>query len=100
MTDPFYLTKTWRGLRAARLQMDGHTCVVPGCGQRATVVDHVRGRKDGGADILSNLRSLCREHDQMVKERPGGKRAFKGKLVARGCHADGSPRDPTHPWYR
>lgn len=100
MSDPFYQTKAWRRLREARLQMDRHTCVVPGCGQPACVVDHIVSRKAGGADTLANLRSLCREHDQQVKERPGGKRAMKGKLVARGCHADGSPRDPSHPWYR
>lgn len=100
MTDPYYLTKTWRRLREARLLMDAHTCVVPGCGQRATHVDHIIARRAGGADTLANLRSLCREHDQQVKERPSGARANRGKLVARGCHADGSPRDPSHPWYR
>ena len=100
MSDPFYRTKTWKRLREARLKLDRHACVVPGCGQRATVVDHVIGRRAGGGDALSNLRSLCREHDQMVKERPGGKRASKGRLVARGCHPDGSPRDPTHAWYK
>jgi 5-methylcytosine-specific restriction endonuclease McrA len=98
--DPFYHSKTWKRLRTARLRLDGTRCVVPGCGQRATTVDHIRRRRDGGADVLSNLRSLCREHDQMVKERPQGKRANAGKLVVRGCYPDGSPRDPRHPWYR
>lgn len=100
MTDPYYLTPQWRSLREARLELDGHRCVVPGCGQRATVVDHVVSRRAGGADVLWNLRSLCREHDDQVKERPGGKRANKGKLIVRGFHADGSPRDPSHPWYK
>lgn len=100
MTDPYYLTKAWRRLREARLQVDGHVCVVRGCGQPACVVDHIVSRKAGGADTLTNLRSLCREHDQQVKERPGGKRASKGKLTVRGYHADGSPRDLSHPWYK
>jgi 5-methylcytosine-specific restriction enzyme A len=100
VTDPFYLTKAWRRLREERLRLDGYVCVVPGCGQRATVVDHVVSRRAGGANILSNLRSLCREHDDQVKERPGGIRANKGKLIARGCHHDGSPRDPNHPWFK
>ena len=100
MTDPYYLSKQWRRLREERLRIDRHTCVVPGCGQPATVVDHMLSRKAGGGDVLWNLRSLCKEHDQQIKERPGGKRASKGKLVARGCHADGSPRDPGHPWYK
>jgi 5-methylcytosine-specific restriction endonuclease McrA len=98
--DPYYLSTHWKRLRAARLKMDGNRCVVPGCGQRATTVDHIKRRRDGGLDVLSNLRSLCDEHDRMVKERPSGKRANAGKLVVRGCFADGSPRDPAHPWYR
>ena len=100
MTDPFYLTEGWRRLRATRLKMDGYMCVVPGCGARATVVDHIVSRSAGGADVLSNLRSLCVEHDQMIKERPGGQRANKGKLRVRGYRSDGSPRDPSHPWYK
>lgn len=100
MTDPFYLTPFWRQLRAARLELDDHLCVVPGCGQPATHVDHIISRKAGGADSLANLRSLCREHDDQVKQRPGGKRAHGGRLFVRGSHADGSPKDPGHPWYK
>jgi len=47
-----------------------------------------------GTDWLSNLRSLCRDHDQRVKERPSGQLANAGKLFAKGCLLDGSPRDP------
>jgi 5-methylcytosine-specific restriction endonuclease McrA len=99
-SDPYYRTPHWKRLRSARLKLDRHTCVVPGCGKRAVTVDHIVSRRVGGADVLSNLRSLCREHDQMVKERPSGKRGNAGKLVVRGCFADGSPKDPSHPWYR
>lgn len=98
--DPFYASAFWRRLRAERLKHDNYTCVVPGCGQRAVVVDHVKGRRAGGADVLGNLRSLCREHDQQVKERSTGQRANAGKLVVRGCFPDGSPRDPSHPWFK
>jgi 5-methylcytosine-specific restriction endonuclease McrA len=59
MSDPFYRTRTWLRLRHARLQLDRQICVVPGCGQRATVVDHIVSRRAGGADALRNLRSLC-----------------------------------------
>jgi 5-methylcytosine-specific restriction endonuclease McrA len=97
--DPYYKSKHWHRLRAAALKRDHKTCVVPGCGQRAVVVDHIKRRRDGGADVLANVRSLCREHDQQVKERPNGQRANAGKLVVKGCLADGSPRDPLHPWY-
>lgn len=100
MTDPFYLSKVWRRLREARLRIDHHTCVVPGCDARATVVDHIVSRRAGGADVLSNLRSLCREHDDQVRERPDGKRANQGKLIVRGCDAHGNPLDPLSPWYK
>jgi 5-methylcytosine-specific restriction protein A len=100
VSDPFYQTKAWRALREARLRLDRHTCVVPGCGQRAKVVDHIVPRLAGGADAMWNLRSLCAAHDNQIKERADGKRANKGKLVVRGCHPDGSPRDPGHPWYK
>ncbi|HEY1300872.1 MAG TPA: HNH endonuclease [Stellaceae bacterium] len=99
MTDPFYRSKQWKKLREARLKLDNYACVVAGCGARAVVVDHIVRRRDGGADTLSNLRSLCREHDQQVKERPSGRRANAGQLTVKGCFADGSPRDPAHPWF-
>lgn len=99
-SDPYYHTPHWKRLRAARLKLDNGVCVVPGCGQRAVVVDHVKRRRDGGPDTIANTRSLCREHDQQVKERSNGKRANGGKLVARGCFPDGSPRDPAHPWFK
>ncbi|MGE3918286.1 MAG: HNH endonuclease [Hyphomicrobiaceae bacterium] len=99
-SDPYYRTPHWKRLRAARLKLDKGVCVVPGCGQRAVVVDHVKRRRDGGADTIANTRSLCREHDNQVKERAGGQRGNAGKLVVRGCYADGTPRDPSHPWHR
>jgi 5-methylcytosine-specific restriction endonuclease McrA len=100
VTHPYYLTKAWKRLREERLKYDRHRCVVPGCGQPAVVVDHIQPRLAGGPDSLWNLRSLCREHDNAVKERPGGKRANEGKLVVRGYNADGSPIDPGHAWYK
>jgi 5-methylcytosine-specific restriction endonuclease McrA len=99
MTDSFYRSKTWRRQREARLKLDQYTCTVSGCGAQAVVVDHVKSRRAGGPDTLDNLRSLCREHDQQVKERPSGERAGGGRLVVRGSFPDGSPRDPSHPWY-
>lgn len=97
--DPYYKTAHWKQLRAARLKLDGYRCVVPGCRRPAVVVDHIKRRRDGGADTLANTRSLCREHDQQVKERANGQRANGGELRVKGCFPDGSPRDPKHPWY-
>ena len=54
--------------------MDGHRCVVVGCGNAAVVVDHIVARAAGGADALHNLRSLCRLHDNQARERADGTR--------------------------
>lgn len=98
MKRSFYKSQAWQRLRAAALRRDGYVCVVPGCGARATHVDHIKRRRDGGTDTLDNLRSLCRVHDNQVKELPSGKRANAGKLFVRGCDVDGRPIDPLHPW--
>jgi 5-methylcytosine-specific restriction endonuclease McrA len=68
--DPYYFTPEWKALRQACLKRDGYACVM--CGEPAIVADHIISRKAGGTDALSNLRSLCREHDNRFKERPGG----------------------------
>ena len=49
-SDPYYKTKHWRDLRAERLRIDMHTCVVPGCNAPAYAVDHVKSRRAGGSD--------------------------------------------------
>lgn len=99
MSDPYYRSRHWRQLRAQRLLIDKHTCVVAGCGQRATVVDHIKRRRDGGSDTIANTRSLCDAHDRSIKELANGKRRNDGRLVVKGCFPDGTPRDPNHPWY-
>lgn len=97
--DPYYKTKHWKDLRAERLRIDMFTCVVPGCNEPAYAVDHVTARRAGGADAIENLRSLCKMHDHKVKEGRSGLRGNQGKLGVLGCFADGSPRDPMHPWF-
>lgn len=97
--DPYYKTRAWQLLRKAALRRDLYTCVVPGCGQPACAVDHIEARRAGGADRLNNLRSLCKDHDNAVKEDRDGKRRGGGELRVRGCFADGTPRDPSHPWF-
>lgn len=98
LVDPYYRTRAWEELRRVALKRDRYTCVVPGCGQRAIAVDHIVSRKDGGPDVISNMRSLCRRHDNQIKEGPDGKRKSGGKLRAIGCDAQGRPRDPSHWW--
>ena len=96
--DPFYRSAEWRALRHRRLEIDNHTCVVPGCGKRATKVDHIKRRRDGGMDALNNLRSLCGFHDNQVKEDASGKRNSGGQPFVVGSDAGGRPLDPAHPW--
>jgi 5-methylcytosine-specific restriction endonuclease McrA len=72
--DPFYASAEWRALREACLRRDGFRCVVEGCGRQAVVADHVVARRNGGRDELGNLRSLCRLHDNRLKEGPAGDR--------------------------
>lgn len=89
----YYKSKHWKSLRAKAFARDNGRCVVPGCGDRAVVVDHIKargfGEVAGPLDVLDNLQSLCRAHDN--QKRAGG---------FRGCGEDGTPSDPFHPWNR
>lgn len=100
--DPFYSSPAWRALRTAALRRDGYRCTTPGCGATAKTarlsVDHIVSRRSGGPDALSNLVTRCGSCDAMVKEDASGRRRAGGTPKARGCDADGMPRDPTHPW--
>jgi 5-methylcytosine-specific restriction endonuclease McrA len=98
--DPFYRTEYWRRIRTAILRRDRYVCVVPGCGRRATVVDHIHPRRSGGVDSPSNLRSLCAMHDGQVKERSDGRRFNEGKLILEGVDRRGIPLDPGHHWHQ
>ena len=94
----FYASPAWRALRLAALERDGFRCVVPGCGKRATHVDHIvrqpHAATPTAADRLDNLRSLCAFHDAQVKERPSGTRQRGGRFSIRGADKDGWPMDP------
>ena len=98
--NPYYDSSHWDTLRRAALNRDHGLCVVPGCGQRAQVVDHIRTRlptpQPCSEDVLENLRSLCFQHDAQVKERSrgDGRRKQGGQFKIRGCDVDGRPLDP------
>lgn len=99
--NPYYRSKHWKALRARALQRDRNICTTPGCGERATIVDHKKTRPNTQQptpfDVLDNLRSLCRRCDNQVKEL-GTKRRSQAQTRAVGCDADGIPRDPKHHW--
>jgi 5-methylcytosine-specific restriction protein A len=76
--DQFYQSRAWREFRVLILERDGYRCrwIVDGvrCVRRASTVDHIVARRDGGADLdPSNCRSLCRQHDNERHSEKGGK---------------------------
>jgi len=97
--NPYYSSKHWRALRKAALIRDRHRCTVEGCEWIATHVDHIRTRPNvpypTEFDVLSNVRSLCRRHDNQVKE-IGGLRKQGGTFKVKGCDVNGWPIDPRH----
>ncbi|UDL95629.1 HNH endonuclease [Lichenihabitans sp. PAMC28606] len=78
--DPRYRTTDWDALRQVIFGRDGHQCTAPGCPARAVVVDHVVSPRNGGSDDPANLRSLCRTHDNQVKEGLDGTRRGDGRF--------------------
>jgi 5-methylcytosine-specific restriction endonuclease McrA len=74
VADPFYASPEWKALRLACFQRDRFKCTEPGCDERACVADHIISRRNGGQDVLGNLRSMCRAHDNRVKEDHMGRR--------------------------
>lgn len=102
----YYQSPHWLSLKRACHQRDGWRCVVPGC-QTPTyrlTCDHIDTRPNSdrptSADVLSNLRTLCGNHDAQIKERSSGKRRRDGRPIVKGCDASGAPLDPNHPWAR
>jgi 5-methylcytosine-specific restriction endonuclease McrA len=96
--NPFYKSKEWHRLRSLVIKRAGGKCETPGCVGKGVVVDHVKSRRAGGRDELSNLRLLCRTCDNRLKEDATGQRR-SGGIAVTGCYEDGSPRSPEHPWY-
>lgn len=62
----------WRKIRGRYLKHH-EVCETPGCGQRATDVDHIKALKDGGTDEWSNLQALCHEHHSQKTAREDGR---------------------------
>jgi hypothetical protein len=69
-----YLSVDWKTLRIKVFERDHWHCVIPGCGQPAKVCEHIVSRRGGGSDDMSNLCSLCRDHDNHFKEDASGAR--------------------------
>jgi len=54
-------TRRWREIRSYVLARDRWKCQIQGndCTKRATEVDHIIRREDGGTDGTENLRAAC-----------------------------------------
>jgi len=78
--DPYYQSSEWIKLREQVLIRDGYRCTARGCRAWAKVVDHIVSRRNGGSDELGNLRSLCRMHDNRIKEDASGARRSDGRM--------------------
>jgi 5-methylcytosine-specific restriction protein A len=54
-------TKDWKDMRQVVLDRDHHVCQIrgPHCTTRATAVDHIHPRSQGGGHDLANLRAAC-----------------------------------------
>ena len=79
-------TAAWRRTRLTVLERDHHECQIrgPRCSGRATQVDHIIPKCDGGDENLDNLRAAC----QPCNAAAGGRR---GRVLSR----DVDPRLPT-----
>lgn len=108
MSKPYYRSRHWRELREAALMRDLFRCVVPGCKDRATHVDHIRPRpRDASgptwADCLENVQCMCaRHHNSKTAQRDGGfgRAQNDGPVKIAGADATGRPLDPNHWWNR
>lgn len=91
-----YDKKRWHRVRARKLARD---VVCEGCGEKPSAhVDHITPLDDGGKPYdVANMQSLCAAcHNAKTAANKAGKRWIRPLHL--GCHADGSPRDPQHPW--
>ncbi|WP_432706644.1 HNH endonuclease [Azospirillum argentinense] len=63
--DPYYGSVAWRDLREACWSRDGYRCTDPRCrtpnrGHGGKLIaHHIKERRQGGADALWNLATLC-----------------------------------------
>ena len=100
---PFYNSPQWRAERATKLAANP-ICEVPGCGQRASYVDHIRAIKNGGAlcnraDLVS-LDHGCPWRKTVAVDSGFGRPTTMALLGRKGCDANGLPVDPNHSWRR
>jgi len=70
--DSFYLSARWRKVREIQLQRHPlcKICTEMGLIVPAQIVDHIKPRSMGGADLaFENLQSLCKRHHNIKTKR-------------------------------
>jgi hypothetical protein len=97
----FYRQKQW--ILFSKAYLAAHpTCVVPGCAEPASHVDHKQAIAKGGDGWNpQNLQSLCRPHHHQksaIFDRPS-RPSKRTRLTVRGCDVHGNPLDPLAAWY-
>ena len=93
-----YNSAAWMKARRAYLCEHPMCVMCAQLGQHtfAEVVDHIKPHKDDPELFWdeANWQAICKRcHDSH-------KRRQDHTGVLRGAHADGTPLDPNHPWYR
>lgn len=101
----WYKSAAWRRARAVFLA-DHPRCAVPGCPVAPTRVDHATPHRGDPVRFWdqANWQPLCLgHHNAKTAAADGGfgnPRRAGATVRLKGCAADGTPLDPTHPWNR
>lgn len=103
MADWPYNTTTWKRLRAAHLSLSPLCigCAAMGRATPANTVDHITAINDGGPPFPGHdgLASYCPSCHSAKTARGTEAGAVRTGKPRRGCHPDGTPLDPDHPWH-
>ena len=97
-----YDTARWQRVRANQLEREPlcRCCAELGRETPANEVDHIKRLSAGGAPFdAANLQSLCAPHHSHKTNNYDRLGLDWSTHALRGCFADGSPRDPAHPWF-
>ncbi len=103
MADWPYGTATWAKLRKAHLSIEPFCrgCMEMGQGARAAnTVDHIVAISEGGHPFPEHdgLASYCGPCHSAKTARGTEAGAIHSTRPRKGCSADGTPLDPSHPW--
>lgn len=103
MADWPYSTAQWLRLRQAHLSLYPECigCLAMGRLSRANTVDHITAISDGGAPFPGHdgLASYCGPCHGAKTARGTEAGAIRSDRPRKGCNADGTPLDPSHPWH-